>query len=326
MNEMQKIHENSPNDRHNESGLTSTPGAPEIAVIILTYRQKEQTLRCLRHLLPLDSVGPNFRVLLWDNGSNDDTAHAVSMEFPPVQVHVNTSNLGVAGGRNAAAAEAIRQWRPEFLLFLDNDMVVEPGFVAALWQPFQGVTGASLGQTQAKLRLAEHPDLLNDGGGCRIQFWLGRTRPVGYGEVDKGQYDTPTRCVSCGGAMMVRSDLFQELGGFDELFNPFGPEDLDFSLRLQESGWESWYIPDAVAYHDVTHTFGGGEYTEEYAAYRSRHWLRLMRRHARIGDWIGFVLIGMPIIAGRVIGRELRRGNLGALRGLIRGALGHHRK
>jgi GT2 family glycosyltransferase len=297
-----------------------------IAVVILTYRQKQQTLRCLNHLLATATDDVPFRVLLWDNGSNDDTAEAVAREFPSVRVHVSETNLGVAGGRNAAAAEAISLYQPEFLLFLDNDMVVEPGFVTALWRPFQDPSGEQIGQTQAKLRLGSDPQRLNDGGGCRIQFWSGRTRPVGYGEVDHGQYDTPTRCVSCGGAMMVRSPLFQELGGFDEIFNPFGPEDLDFSLRLQENGWEAWYVPQAMAYHDVTHTFGGGNYTEEYAALRSRHWLRLMRRHARIRDWIGFVLVGIPVIAARVIGREVGRGNLGALRGLIRGVLGRQRK
>ncbi len=301
-------------------------GDPVIAVVILTYRQKQQTLRCLHHLLASEPDRVPFRVLLWDNGSNDDTADAVAKEFPSVRVHVSETNLGVAGGRNAAADEAIRLWHAEFLLFLDNDMVVEPGFVTALWGPLQGPSGERIGQTQAKLRLGKDPERLNDGGGCRIQFWLGRTRPVGYGEVDQGQYDTPTRCVSCGGAMMVRSDLFQKLGGFDEIFNPFGPEDLDFSLRLQQQGWEAWYVPQAMAYHDVTHTFGGGDYTEEYAAHRSRHWLRLMRRHARIRDWIGFVLVGIPAIAARVIGRELRRGNLGALRGLIRGTFGRERK
>lgn len=300
-------------------------GSPVIAVVILTYRQKRQTLRCLEHLLADQVKGVPFRVLLWDNGSDDGTSDAVAREHPSVHVHMCETNLGVAGGRNAGAEQAIRLWQPDFLLFLDNDMVVQPGFVAALWRPFLGDSGTRVGQTQAKLRLADDPDRLNDGGGCRIQFWLGRTRPVGYGEVDRGQYDTPTRCVSCGGAMMVRSQLFERLGGFDETFNPFGPEDLDFSLRLQESGWEAWYVPQAMAFHDVSHTFGGGDYTEEYAAYRSRHWLRLMRRHAGVGDWIGFVLVGLPAIVARVIARETRRGNLGALRGLIRGAFGRHK-
>lgn len=298
---------------------------PVIAAVILTYRQKRQTLRCLEHLLADQAEGVPFRVLLWDNGSDDDTADAVAREYPSVHVHVSEENLGVAGGRNAGAEQAIRLWQPEFLLFLDNDMVVQSGFVAALWRPFLGESGKRVGQTQAKLRLADDPERLNDGGGCRIQFWLGRTRPVGYGEIDRGQYDTATQCVSCGGAMMVRSQLFEQLGGFDEIFNPFGPEDLDFSLRLQESGWEAWYVPQAMAFHDVSHTFGGGDYTEEYAVHRSRHWLRLMRRHAGVGDWIGFVLVGLPAIAARVIGREARRGNLAALRGLIRGVFGQHK-
>ena len=61
--------------------------------------------------------------------------------------------------------------------------------------------------------------------------------------------------------MMVRRELFETLGGFDERFNPFGPEDIDFSLRLQKLGYEAWYIPGAIAYHDVNHTVGA-EYSE----------------------------------------------------------------
>lgn len=125
----------------------------------------------------------------------------------------------------------------------------------------------------------------------------------------------------CGGAMMVRRDLFEALEGFDETFNPFGPEDIDFSLRLQQLGYEAWYVPQALAYHDVNHTVGG-EYSEEYAASRSRHWMRLMKRHAGLVDWIGFIVVGVPLITFRVLTREGKRRNFGAIRGLVRGALG----
>jgi GT2 family glycosyltransferase len=302
------------------------PSGTRIAVVILSLNQCTQTLRCLRHLLPLAATEGPFDVLLWDNGSKDGTAAAVQAAFPSVLVHACPENLGVAGGRNAAARLAIEVFAPEFLLFLDNDIVVENGFVASLAGPFLRPDGDRVGQTQAKLRLADQPELLNDGGGCRIQFWLGRTRPVGYGEVDRGQYDTPTRCVACGGAMMVRTHLFTALGGFDERFSPFGPEDLDFSLRLQAAGWQAWYIPGAVGLHDVNHTFGATGYSEDYAAHRARHWLQLMRRHASVLDWIGFICIGVPVIAGRVIAREARKGNLAALRGLLRGAFGRSKQ
>ena len=303
----------------------ATGSKPRIAVVILSFNQREQTLRCLRHLLECARAEGPFDVLLWDNGSVDETADAVQAAFSSVLVHHCPENLGVARGRNAAARLAMEAFSPVLLLFLDNDIVVREGFVASLRQPFSEAEGQRVGQTQAKLRLADQPDLLNDGGGCRIQFWLGRTRPVGYGEIDRGQYDSPARCVACGGAMMVRVSVFRQLGGFDEQFSPFGPEDIDFSLRLEEAGWEAWYIPAAVGFHDVNHTFGASGFSEDYAAHRAQHWLRLMRRHASLIDWAGFMFLGVPLIAGRVLIRELGKGNLAALRGLARGALGRSR-
>jgi len=307
---------------------TQTPSAganprSRVAVVILSYDQREQTLRCLHHLLGLMPTEGPFDVLLWDNGSKDGTAAAVAEAFPGVAVEACAENLGVAGGRNAAARLAIARFEPEFLLFLDNDIVVQPGFVSGLRAVFLDAGSERVGQAQAKLRLADQPERLNDGGGCNIQFWLGRTRPVGYGEVDRGQRDTPAQCIACGGAMMVRSALFRELGGFDERFSPFGPEDLDFSLRLREAGWEAWYVPAAMGFHDVNHTFGAAGYTEDYARHRAGHWMELMRRHASPLDWLGFVFVGVPLIAGRVIVREARKGHpWSALKGLARGAFG----
>jgi hypothetical protein len=115
--------------------------------------------------------------------------------------------------------------------------------------------------------------------------------------------------------------IFQELGGFDEIFSPYGPEDLDFSLRLQEAGWEAWYVPPPSGCMTTTTPFGAAGYSEDYARHRARHWMMLMRRHASPLDWLGFLFVGVPLIAGRVVLREARKGNLwSALRGLVRGA------
>lgn len=290
--------------------------SPNVVVIILTYRQPKKTLECLSALLTGNAIP--FRVLLWDNGSQDNTLAAVQENFPDVITHYSEQNLGVAGGRNAAAQLAIRELRATHLLFLDNDILVEPGFVHALFEPFK--QDPLLGQTQAKLRFMHDRSLINDGGGARISFVLWRVTPVGFGEPDHGQYDSPHPCISCGGAMMVRSDIFQRLEGFDPLFGPFGPEDLDFSLRLQKSGYKAMYIPTAVGYHQVSHTFGKG-YSEEYARHKSRHWLLFMRRHATPLEKVTFYLFGAPLLAIQVFVREARRGNLRALRGLIQGLL-----
>lgn len=121
--------------------------------------------------------------------------------------------------------------------------------------------------------------------------------------------------------MMVRADIFERLGGFDSLFDPFGPEDIDFSLRLQAAGYRALYVPGALAYHEVSHSFEGGDYTATYAHAKARHWLRFLRRHGSPLQQAGFLLVGAPLIALRMVFRELARGNPGALTGSARGLI-----
>jgi len=286
----------------------------KVGVIILTLDQKEMTLRCLASVLQNDDL-PTV-TLLWDNGSVDGTSDAVRSRFPSVVVHHHDLNLGVASGRNAAARLMLDRHRPTHLLFLDNDMVVEPGFVAGLAEPFLDDT--QVGQTQAKLRFMKDPDRLNDGGGCDINFVLGRTRPVGFGEIDRGQYDRRRPCVACGGAMMVRSDIFESLGGFDTAFDPFGPEDLDFSLRLSHAGYKAIFVPKAIAYHEVSHTFGA-VYSAVYARHKIRHWLFFMRRHAPRSSLAAFLVVTAPWLFVRAVVREAARGNCSVFGGLMKG-------
>ena len=290
--------------------------APVVAIVMLTMNQRDKTLRALRSLTADDRR--RYPVLVWDNGSRDGTGEAIAREFSDVVVHHHETNLGVASGRNAGAKLAIERFAPTQLLFLDNDLVLTPGFIDALLEPF---SDERVGQTQAKLLYLNDPSRINDGGGCRINFWLGRTDPVGFRQIDRGQCDSIAPCICCGGAMMVRTEVFQSLGGFDSVFDPFGPEDLDFSLRLLGMGYKALYIPRALAYHEVSHSYEGGDYTATYAHSKARHWLRFLRRHGTRLQQVGFMVFGAPLIALRMAVRELGRGNPGALVGSARGVL-----
>jgi O-antigen biosynthesis protein len=275
---------------------------PRVAVIMLTWNQRDMTLRALA---ALERARGAAEVLLWDNGSTDGTAEAVEAAFPRVLVERHPRNLGVASGRNAAAAKALERFSPTHLLFLDNDMVVTEGAIDALLGAFK--TDPGLGQAGGKFRFLDDPGRLNDGGGCRIDFWTGSTQPVGYGELDEGQYDEPRSGVVCGGAMMmVRADVFRHLGGFETCFDPHGPEDLDFSLRLQAAGFGSRYVPAALGYHRGSQTFAGGRRSLAYARNRVRQWLRFLGRHGSTIDKIAFFLIGAPVRAVRMTARLLR--------------------
>ena len=297
------------------------PSTVRTAIIVLTLDQRDTTLRLLKTLNK--GLGADTRVLLWDNGSSDDTLASIRSQFPEVRAHRSDENLGVAKGRNRAAKLAICEWDPEFLLFLDNDMTVDPGFLAPLLTPLIEVAGVA--QTTAKIRDLDDPERIYGAGGCRVRFWWGDTRHVGSGQLDQGQFDHGGDCVPSGGCMLVRANAFTSLDGFDETFSPYGPEDLDFGLRARAAGYRAIYVPESIVYHQSKpgRTFESGRYSETYATHRSRHWFLFMHRHASLTQRLGFYFIGAPYRLLVLALREARRGNLlPALRGLIQGARG----
>lgn len=289
----------------------------DIVVILLTMNQREKTLRCLESFQKVNS--PSFGIILWDNGSQDGTTEAVQENYPDVQVHYHPENAGVAEGRNLAAAMAIELFQPQYLMFLDNDMTVEPDFLQHLSAPFQ--QNERLAQTAGKIRDLNNPKKLYGAGGCRLRFWRGDTMHIGYGEVDNGQHDDIRDCHPSGGCMLVRRDVFQQLGGFDTIFSPYGPEDLDFGLRARKAGFQALYVPAAIVYHETRpgRTFEGGAYSEKFARNRVRHWLILLKRHAPLGEKLIFLGIVAPYLFLKVILRELRQGNVKALFGIFKG-------
>lgn len=292
-----------------------------VGVILLTLNQKEKTLRCLASFEQV-LLEPPFRIILLDNASRDGTLDAVKSRFPDVTMHCSPENLGVATGRNTAAEIAIRQFSPEFLLFLDNDMEVSPAALAELTRVFSESDDTA--QSTGKILMLEDRERIYGAGGCFVEFTTGQTGHIGYGEADRGQYDEPHPCLPSGGCMMVRTRVFQELHGFDAMFDPYGPEDIDFDLRAKRAGYKGIYAPRAVIYHESTpgHTFEGGMSSSEYVRNKTKLWFRLMRRHARIRDWVIFSAWGAPTGVIRMIIREARRGNLSAMRGLVSGLAG----
>lgn len=289
------------------------------AVILATLDQREKTLRCLASLARV--TYPPFDTVVWDNGSTDGTVAAVREAFPGVVAHHHPTNLGAGSGKNAGARLAIERFDSDFLVFLDNDTTVEPDFLRLLAAPFAEEPG--LAQTTPKILMLGREDTLYGAAGCRIDFVFAQTNHIGHGEKDRGQYDRRVRCIPSGGCMLVPRDIFEELGGFDPVFDPYGPEDLDFGLRARRAGYHALFVPEAVVYHEPRpgKTFVGPGYSAAYARNKARLWMIFLRRHASAWDRARFYGFGAPIGVLRRASRELLRGNPGALSGLFRGAL-----
>ena len=134
--------------RNNPScgGVGPLPTEPRVAVIVLNWNGREDTLECLRSIRSI--AYSNFGVIVVDNGSTDGSVAAIRASQPSVEVIDTGENLGFAGGNNVGIRRAL-ELGADYVLLLNNDTVVDPGLLrafvaAAALHPEAGAFGAKI--------------------------------------------------------------------------------------------------------------------------------------------------------------------------------------
>ena len=218
---------------------------PRITIVILNWNGRHHLEGCFESLAALDYPEDSREVILVDNGSDDGSAALVRRRYPWVRVEVNPRNVGFSAGCNQGARLAED---PDLLVFLNNDMRVEPGFLRALIAPIVG--GACVATTGRMM--SWDGSLLNSAGGGMNFHGLGIQR--GLDHPLEELYRRPRKTLfACGGAMAMDAAIFEEVGGFDEEFFAYY-EDVDLGWRTWVHGHEVHYVPDAVCYHHHSST------------------------------------------------------------------------
>jgi GT2 family glycosyltransferase/glycosyltransferase involved in cell wall biosynthesis/predicted O-methyltransferase YrrM len=211
---------------------------PRISIIVVTYNKAHYALQCLRNILA--DKAPPFEVILIDNSSTDETRELLGT-VRNARVILNSSNRFFAASNNQGAKVA----NGDYLLFLNQDAFIHPGCVSRLMKTLD--LSSDIGAAGAKLiapdgRLLEAGSIVWNDGSC-----------LGYGRGDdpaKPEYCFLREVDYCSAAcLMVRRDIFQTLGGFDEDFVPGYYEDTDLCVRLWEKGYRVIYQPLALATH-----------------------------------------------------------------------------
>jgi GT2 family glycosyltransferase len=258
-----------------------------VIIIILNWNKKEDILECLESVYELD-FSP-YEVVVVDNGSTDGSEEAISKAFPETHLVRSVNNLGVAGGSNEGIEYANNNFRYKYIFFLDNDTLVEKDALGQLVEAIQRED--DIGITTPKGYRTSTPGVIASAGGIGVNLSTGSIYDIGSGEVDKGQYDEPKFVTSCiGFSFLVKRELLSQIGWFDEIFNPYGWEDVDFSLRARNKGFKILYVPKALIYHKGGKRGRGGA-LPEYERHKIRNFLILMRRHTTILQWICFLCL-----------------------------------
>ena len=217
-----------------------TAAAPRVSVIIPVHGQLAHTLACLRSIACHGAAAP-FELIVVDDASPDDSA-ATLARIDGLRLLRNPHNLGFIGSCNAGAAAA----RGEFLLFLNNDTQVTPGWLDALLACFAddpdcGIAGARLVYPDGRLQEAGAL-VFADGSAWNVGRFEDRDDP-------RFAYRREVDYVS-GAALMIPRALFAELGGFDTRYAPAYYEDADLAFAVRARGRKVVYQPASLIVHD----------------------------------------------------------------------------
>lgn len=216
-----------------------TSGQPLVSVVIPVYGKLEYTLACLRSIVRHGPTAP-FEVIVVDDQSPDDSADLLE-QIAGLRLLRNEHNVGFVGSCNAGAAAA----RGEFLLFLNNDTQVMPNWLDGLLGCFAeradcGIAGSRLVYPDG--RLQEAGGLVFDDGSC---WTAGRFEQR---DAPSWRYRREVDYVS-GAALMIRREVFQRVGGFDQRYAPAYFEDTDLAFAVRQQGLKVYYEPSSTVIH-----------------------------------------------------------------------------
>lgn len=218
-----------------------------VAVIIPAYKNYMDTFRCLYSVGQRTPSELSVRIILADDCPTRPVVPLLK-DVPGLVPIVNPENLGFLRNCNSAAKLA----RGQYIVFLNNDTIVEPGWLDTMIEvvdrdPQVGLVGSMLLNTDGTIQEAGGV-MFKDGWG----FPYGRNDHAGKPEYN---YVREVDCV-IGACLLFRRDLFERLGGFDERYCPAFYEEFDLAFAVAAAGYKVMYQPASRVMHCGSASYG----------------------------------------------------------------------
>jgi len=213
---------------------------PRVSVVLVNYNGADDTLTALEGLRALNWPAEQLEVIVVDNASADDSVKKLQA-VPGITLIQSEENLGFAGGCNLGVSSS----GGEIVAFLNNDARPDPNWLVHAVAGFD--VSPRVGAVAS--RVLDWDGKTIDYAGAGLTWYGMGYRPLSSHKADRKK-EAPAGPVlfGTGSAMLVRRDVFDALGGFDEDFFMFF-EDVDFGWRLNLAGYVFHYAPDSLVFH-----------------------------------------------------------------------------
>jgi GT2 family glycosyltransferase len=289
------------------------PGA-RIAVVLVNWNGASDTLATLASLD--HAVGAeSLRVIVVDNGSTDGSPERLRKARPGLELVETGANLGFAGGNDAGIRKALEAPEVGWVLLLNTDVDVDPGFLAPL---VHACEDPRVGAAGPKIYYFDPRDRLWAAGG-RLRIRETVAVELGRGKTDSPRWNRPrdvTYLTTC--CLLIPRDVLEAVGGLDPAYF-INVDDADWCRRALDAGYRLRYAPESRVWHKVA-AATKGSYTPTKTFHTGRSNAIWVRRHAGPLGFAAFLaanLLALPV----AFLRELPRGNARSVRAKARGIL-----
>jgi GT2 family glycosyltransferase len=231
---------------------------------VLNWNGRHLLNECLESVLAQDFH--DFETIVVDNGSSDGSVDFLRDRWDDkIRIVALPANMGFAGGNNAG----IRTAKGKFIVLLNNDTAVDPGWLAALSGAIRRHPDAGM-FTSKILNYYRRDEIDNTG---HVIYPDGLARGRHRLEKDDGRFDEEGEALHPSGcAGVYKKEMLDRIGLLDETFFAYG-EDVDLGLRARWAGWKCFYVPDAVLYHKYSATTGTYSPQKAFLVERNRLWI-----------------------------------------------------
>jgi hypothetical protein len=242
----------------------------KVSVVILNWNGKHFLEKFLPTLIENTNI-PNTEIVVADNGSTDGSNDTLEA-FKSVKKIYLDKNYGFTGGYN----RALSQIDSEYYVLLNSDIETPKGWLEPMIEFMDAnPTIAASAPKLLDYNRKEYFEYAGAAGGFIDLFGYPfcRGRILSAIEKDYGQYDTPLQIFWASGAcMMIRSEIFKKVGGFDEDFFAH-MEEIDLCWRLQNQGYKVFSVPQSYVYHVGGGTLPNNNPFKLYLNYRNNLWM-----------------------------------------------------
>jgi hypothetical protein len=247
---------------------------PKVSIIILNWNGLKDTIECLESLKK--NTYPNYEIIVVDNGSENDEGDVLGKRYGNyITVIKNKDNLGFAGGNNIGIKYAINAGG-EFILVLNNDVIVEKDFLRFLVEDLiKDKTAGIVGPVNYDYY---NPQKIISMGRI-MSFWRASAIHIFRPAKNERELDAIWGC-----CMLIRKEVFEKIGYFYEpYFLTF--EEIDFCVKAKKQGFKIICNPMSKIWHKVSSAMGKVSACGVYYGYRNR-FLFVKRNYAFYFRWL----------------------------------------